>query len=106
MGMRTKKIKPKCQIKWDEIYENELKWKLIWNNIQKLTISRKIKEFQWKCVHRIIYTEHRLNIMNMSNGKCHFCEDDNVETLQHLFYQCNTTQVLIAELFRIFVQNG
>ena len=37
-------------------------------------MSNKIKEFQWKCIHNIIYTENRRKEMNMSNGKCHLCQ--------------------------------
>ena len=45
-------------------------------------MSNKIKECQWKCIHNIIYTQNRLQKMNMSNGQCHLGQvDNNNETL-------------------------
>lgn len=53
-----------------------------------------MKDFQWKIIHRIIYTEQRLQVMNRSNGICHLCNIET-ETLPHLFFKCNyTTQLL------------
>jgi hypothetical protein len=37
-------------------------------------VTNKFKEFQWKCLHNINYTEHRLKKMNLSNGRCHLCQ--------------------------------
>ena len=64
-----KKSKPKCQDKWNNVYNEEFQWQKIWNNLKRLDISNKIKEFQWKCTHNIIYTESRLRKMNLSNGR-------------------------------------
>ena len=39
---------------------------------------------------------------NLSNGKCHLCQTQNaiqnIETLQHLFFHCNVTKLIINEL--------
>ena len=67
----NKKSIPKCQDKWNNVYNEEFHWPKIWNNLKRLDISNKIKEFQWKCNHNIIYTESRLRKMNLSNGRCH-----------------------------------
>ena len=53
-----------------------------------------MKEFQWKILHRIIYTEHKLQMMNRSNGKCHLF-NGNSETLSHLFFNCDFTEQLM-----------
>jgi hypothetical protein len=69
----NKKSIPKCQDKWNNVYNEEFHWPKIWNNLKRLDISNKIKEFQWKCTHNIIYTDSRLRKMNLSNGRCHLC---------------------------------
>ena len=83
----NKKSIPKCQDKWNNVYNEEFHWPKIWNNLKRLDSSNKIKEFQWKCNHNIIYTESRLRKMNLSNGRCHLCKESNIqEDLQHLFF--------------------
>jgi len=55
-----------------------------WTKLKKIKVTHKEKEFQWKCLHNINYTEQ----MNFANGKCHFCKiKDNDEMIQHLFFK-------------------
>jgi hypothetical protein len=75
----NKKSIPKCQDKWNNVYNEEFHWPKIWNNLKRLDISNKIKEFQWKCTHSIIYTESRLRKMNLSNRRCHLCKESNIQ---------------------------
>ena len=71
----------------EEQYGGNIDWTQIWTTLKKIKVTNKVKEFQWKCFHNIIYTEHRLKKKNLSNGKCHFCQiRDNHETMQHLFF--------------------
>ena len=68
-------------------------------NLKRLDISNKIKEFQWKCIHNIIYTESRLRKKKVSNGRCHLCKDSNIqEDLQHLFLKCNIVNRFISNI--------
>ena len=79
-------IKPKCQIKWEGQYGSNIDWAQNWTILKKIKVTNKVKEFQWKYLHYINYTEHRLKKMNLSNERCHLCEiRDNDETMQHLF---------------------
>lgn len=95
----NKKIKPICQIKWEALYGEDINWEQVWSKLKQVHVSNKIKEFQWKCIHNIIYTENRLQKMNMSNGKCHLCQvDNNNETLQHLFFQCPSAKIIMKEM--------
>jgi hypothetical protein len=86
---KPKDLKPKCiqkilnphvltkaKIKWENKYDNDINWGKIWGNLKKTYIKNKISEFQWKSIHNIIYTEHRLNRMGLSQvqGCCHFCK--------------------------------
>jgi hypothetical protein len=95
----NKKSLPKCQDKWNNFYNEEFHWPKIWTNLKRLDISNKIKEFQWKCIHNIIYTESRLRKMNLSNGKCHLCKESNIqEDLQHLFFKCSIANCFISNI--------
>ena len=50
-----------------------------WINLKRLDISNKIKEFQWKCIHNIIYIKSKLRKMSLSNGRCHLCKESNIQ---------------------------
>ena len=90
---------PKCQNKWNNVYKEEFHWPKILNNLKRLDISNKIKEFQWKCTHHIIYTESRLRKMNLSNGRCHLCKESNIqEDLQYLFFKCIISNRFISNI--------
>ena len=95
---------PKSQLKWETVYNKIFIWETIWGNLRKIDIDNKVKEFQWKCLHRIVYTEHRLKLMNMSNGRCHYCNEiNNLENLQHLFYDCKIIKYLIKKIENLLV---
>ena len=64
--------KPKCESKWEAIFNQTFDWKSIWESISETLCSTKEKQFQWKIVHNAIFTEHKLQLMNFSNGLCHF----------------------------------
>jgi hypothetical protein len=49
----------------EEQYGDNIDWTQMWTKIKKIKVTNKVKEFQWKCLHNIIYTEHRIE-----NGKC------------------------------------
>ena len=59
-GIFKQNIKPKCQIKWEEQYGGNIDWTQIWTKLKKIKVTDKVKEFQWKCLHNINYTEDRL----------------------------------------------
>jgi hypothetical protein len=60
---------------------------------------RKSKQLQWKVIHRIIYTEERLQKMNKSpHGGCHFCKDP--ENLMHHFVNCKLVDSVWTEIFQ------
>jgi hypothetical protein len=69
LGIFKQNIKPKCQIKWEEQYGGNIDWTQIWTKLKKIKVTNKVKEFQWKCLHNINYTEYRLKKNNLSNGK-------------------------------------
>ena len=88
---------PKCQSKWEAIYNQNFNWKLIWDSINRTLCSNREKQFQWKLVHNAIFTEHKLQLMNLSNGLCHFCKRDT-EDIKHLFYTCPITYAVVRHI--------
>ena len=47
-----------------------------WTKLKKIRVTQQDKEFQWKCLHNINYTEQ----MNLTNGKCHLSQiKDNMK---------------------------
>ena len=79
-----------------------LRWTQIWTKSKKIKVTNKVKDIQWKDLHNINYTEHRLKKINLSNGKCHLCQiRDHDETMQHLFFK-----KVIKEIEAIFYRSG
>ena len=91
----NKRTTAKCEEKWQTYFTSEINFSFVWQNIYNALVPNKVKEFQWKCVHNIIYTESKLQSMRLSNGRCHFCTD-NIENLNHLFFHCPSVKHLIG----------
>ena len=60
-------------------------------------LSIELREFHFKPLHKILYTNKHLHIFRFhENGLCSFCK--NVEqTNQHVFFQCNTIKEVWGE---------
>ena len=74
----------------------------IWLSVLEITVSNNEKQFQhvqWKVIHNTIFTEHKLYLMNMSDGLWHFCKE-TTENLTHILYNnyCRKMNWLIREI--------
>jgi hypothetical protein len=68
--------------------------------IISLSIETKIREFQFKLLHNILYTNkqlHRMNPKRFTSPNCTFC-DEQEETYEHLFYKCKIVVALWREI--------
>ena len=97
-----------CDVGFLPRFGVELPGEEIWGRHFNNLANRKSKQLQWKVLHRIIYTEERLQKMNKSaNGSCHFCKDP--ENLMHLFVNCKLVDSVWTEIFQkineIYEQN-
>ena len=91
---------PKAQTNWEvKLNLNNINWNTVWGNIKKAYCLNKAKQFQWKFLHNSIFTEHRLNLMRVSNGLCNICKRER-ETL--LFFSCESIQPVLAN-FEIII---
>ena len=77
------------------IWENELKeeidrrlWEGSFDNTARITISTKLRIFQYQVIHKIITTNVRRAKYTVGlSPKCTFCFSQN-ETILHLLYEC------------------
>ena len=105
------KNKTKCDItsenKWTTITQNpDLDWKRIYQIIYKTTIDVKLRNFQYKFLFRIIATNKRLFKYGLKvSNLCDFCSM-NIETQEHLFWQCEVIQELWNKLQRYLNQRN
>ena len=97
-----KPITRKCQFKWDKFYENIFNWISILNKLNKIKCKQSIIQFQWKCLHNIVYSDYRLQKMGKSNGQSHICKTE-IESLMHLFYRCHKIKHVLDELKQILL---
>ena len=71
--------------------------KLVWHSSLEIPCSNKERQFQWKIIHNAIFTEHKLQLMNFSNGLCHFCRNET-EDVRHLFALCSVSREVLELL--------
>ena len=77
----------KCNFSEDEIG-------IIFNRPRWCTLSSILREFQFKLLHGIVYTNHHLQMFNfVDTNSCSFCNKHDV-TYQHLFYACEVTRTV------------
>ena len=84
-----------AQSKWSEdlatLVDDEY-WKTCFIQIHKCTISAKLRAFQYRFIHRIIFTNSRLFKMGKKESSlCTLCQEQE-ETLIHYFYECNVAK--------------
>lgn len=61
-------------------------------NIYKLTSSTKIRNFQFRFLHRIVFCSNKLFRWKVVDSpRCTFCDND-IETLEHLYFYCVVTK--------------
>ncbi|KAH3892519.1 hypothetical protein DPMN_016637 [Dreissena polymorpha] len=70
----------------------------------KATIESTLRKFQYKYIHRIIATNKYLFKCKLSNSNlCDFC-GENIETIEHLFWECKHTQHIWNQLVSFLEQ--
>ncbi|KAH3790897.1 hypothetical protein DPMN_169105 [Dreissena polymorpha] len=89
----------KIQNKWQVLFgENELNWKHIFTMPYKATVESTLRNFQYKYFHIIIATNKYLFKCKLSNSNlCDFCSE-NIETIEHLFWECKHIQPIWNQL--------
>lgn len=93
---KQNKFAPACKSFWSSQFDIT-NWSKTWLNPFKYCINNKIKETHWKIVHNIYPTNSYLaKFMDIEN-KCVFCQIE-IETLNHLFYECSFSRALWSKI--------
>ena len=71
---------------------SEKEVKSIFSRLRCSTLCSTLREFQFKLLHGIVYTNFHLHKFKMiDNNLCSFCQKDE-ETYKHIFYTCEFTR--------------
>ncbi|MES9884044.1 MAG: reverse transcriptase domain-containing protein [Sedimenticola sp.] len=96
----------KARTKWiAEFSEKEINWRIVNTQYFRSTISTKLRNFQYKCLMRIIATNVHLYKCGIVNSNlCDLCSMAP-ETYKHLFWECQKSQFFWSEL-NTFLQDN
>ena len=87
--------------KYNEAFNTEtfhLDWERIYSLHFKVTLDTKLREFQYKILHRICYTNDMLfKFRIVDSPLCYFCGEE-IETLEHFFFHCERVRTFWREL--------
>ncbi len=96
--MSNRNVIKNSEQKWEELMNINIEWKKVYTASYKATIDVRLQEFQFKILHRILPTNKALHLWNLSDtDKCYFCTD-NIETITHLFYECQIIHAFWEEV--------
>ena len=102
---RMKQTVPSAQAKTNSRYpEFSLEWKKIYSLSFSVTLDTKVREFQYKILNNIIFTNEKLFRFKMINSPlCVFCQTE-VESMEHLFFYCNITKLFWKSLMTWIIE--
>ena len=88
-----KQVPPTAQKKFKEKFPQfPFDWKKIYSLPFIVTIETKIREFQYKVLNNIVFTNEKMFRLNMTDSpSCTFCKRE-VESFEHLFFYCDVTK--------------
>lgn len=94
----------KCS-KWQSLLHIDLEledFHALFENIYKLTIATKYRDFQFRLLHHAIVTNRQLFLWGLvPSDQCTFC-NEHVETYVHLFYDCTKVRKLWQDIEQWF----
>ena len=92
---------PTAQKKYNEAFSThtfQLDWEKIYLLPFKTTLDTKLREFQYKILNRILYTNKMLfKFKKVDSPLCDFCEKE-LETIEHLFFHCTKVSTFWNDL--------
>ena len=77
-------------------------WDIIWPLSFNSSLDNKLKDFQWRLAHRVLYTGSRIADWGMGDGICPMLGCTCIESIEHLFWDCPKIQPIISWLKRVF----
>ena len=90
---------PTAKKRFNEAYPDaNLDWKKLYQLHFKVTTDTRTRQFQYKILNRILYTNKALFKWSIVEiAKCAFC-NIHEETVVHVFYNCTNTQFFWKEV--------
>ena len=92
---------PTVQKKYNKAFNkhtSQLDWEKIYLLPFKTTLDTKLREFQYKILNRILYTNEMLfRFKKVDSPLCDFCENE-LETVEHLFFFCTKVRIFWDDL--------
>ena len=74
-------------------------WKRVYLLSFRTTLETKLREFQFKILNRIVFTNEKLFRFDMAESdKCAFCQTE-VESIEHLLFSCKICSVFWKHVF-------
>ena len=98
--------KATAQKRYDERFNTQT-FQLDWEKIYLLpfntTLDNKLREFQYKILHRILYTNEMLfRFKKVDSPSCDRCGIE-LETVEHLFFSCTKVSAFWDELYDLLI---
>ena len=90
--------------KWEkELRSGNIDWKAKFNNIGKICHENRLREFNFKLLHRLTVTKKELCIYGLNDeNNCPYCEEP--DSILHTFVECHFTQsfyVKVVDWFNV-----
>jgi hypothetical protein len=82
---KDEEIKPRIE---NNIFQNDKNWLHIYKKVLYKKIPSKYKIFNYKILFNIVSTTEKFN----KSQKCNFCNQENSNILDHLFFKCKKLQ--------------
>ena len=84
--------------KWNHIITLDEDNHTVFNHIDSITIVNKLRSFQFKFLHRILYFNERLFKCKIGKSTlCDFCSEA-IDSIDHRYFYCNVTQEFWTQL--------
>ena len=89
---QQKQIEPTAKQKLTNKYSNiEIEWEKVYSLAFQCTLDTKIREFQYKILNCIMFTNEKLNLIGVvESPNCTFCQEAT-ESVEHLLFSCRIT---------------
>ena len=80
---------------WREMFPNILvDWRSKFANIYQITKDNKLRQFQFKLLHKVITTKKELKKFNIAtDDECTLCS--NADSIFHTFMECNVSSSIL-----------
>ena len=87
--LRKKQTPPTAQQKLTDKYsETSINWEKVYSLPFRTTLDSKLREFQYKILHNIVFTNDKLFRFGLSQSpNCTFCNEEP-ESIEHLLSRC------------------